>query len=172
MISADHVRLMAKYNRWQNGSVYGAAELLSEEQRQADKGAFFGSIHATLNHILWADQMWMHRFAGSPRPEPAGIEDSRTYYSSWEDLRRERATFDSAIGDWAKNLSDDWLIGDLTWYSSSLHSEIIRPRWMLVTHMFNHQTHHRGQVHCLLTGFGVQPEDTDLPFMPELDNGG
>ncbi len=66
MISTDHVRAMARYNKWMNDKIYGCAAQLSDEERKRDRGAFFKSIHATLNHILWGDQIWMHRLAGTP----------------------------------------------------------------------------------------------------------
>ena len=69
MIGVGYVQRMARYNRWQNENLYTAADALSEEERRRQRGAFFGSIQATLNHLLWADRMWMSRFAGTPRPE-------------------------------------------------------------------------------------------------------
>ena len=68
MILSEYVRLMARYNSWQNGSLYRAADALSDAARREDRGAFFGSIHGTLSHILWGDRMWMNRFAGTERP--------------------------------------------------------------------------------------------------------
>ena len=79
----------------------------------------------------------------------------------------ERAAFDQKIIDWADTVDDAWLAADLTYYSGATKREWTRPRWMLVTHMFNHQTHHRGQVHSMLTQAGGKPSDTDLPFMPD-----
>ena len=67
MIDVHYVRCMARYNRWQNENLYGAADTLSDAERRGDRGAFFGSIHATLNHLLWADRIWMSRLAGTPR---------------------------------------------------------------------------------------------------------
>ena len=69
MITLDYVRTMADYNRWQNGNLYGAADKLTDAQRKEPRGAFFGSIHATLNHLLWGDQIWMSRFANTPKPK-------------------------------------------------------------------------------------------------------
>ena len=74
MIDAGYVRVMARYNRWQNQNLYDIAERLPDEERRRERGAFFGSIHKTLNHLLWADQMWMSRFAGTPKPA-AGIPE-------------------------------------------------------------------------------------------------
>ena len=76
MITPAYVRKMAAYNRWQNQNLYGTAGKLSDEQRKQQRGAFFGSIAGTLSHLLWADQIWMSRFAGTPRPKAAGIPDS------------------------------------------------------------------------------------------------
>jgi uncharacterized damage-inducible protein DinB len=165
MIDPDYAQRMARYNRWQNESLYGVADTLSDAERRRERGAFFGSIHATLNHLLWADQIWMSRLAGTPRPE-GGIPESVSRCAQWSDLKRERGAFDETIIDWADRLDPAWLGGDLTWYSAAAKTELSKPRWLLVTHMFNHQTHHRGQTHCMLTQAGGKPKDTDLPLMP------
>ena len=165
MIDLGYVQCLARYNRWQNENLYAVADRLSDGERRRERGAFFGSIHATLNHLLWADRIWMSRLAGSPRPE-GGIPESVATYSEWNDLKRERAAFDTVIVDWADRLDPASLEGDLTWFSGAIKAELRKPRWLLVTHMFNHQTHHRGQVHCLLTQAGGKPGDTDLFIMP------
>jgi uncharacterized damage-inducible protein DinB len=165
MIDAAYVQRMARYNRWQNENLYGAADALSDAERQRTRGAFFGSIHATLNHLLWGDRIWMSRLAGTPRPQ-GGIPQSVSLYADWNDLKRERAAFDTVIVDWADQLEDASLAGELTWFSGAIKAEVRKPKWLLVTHMFNHQTHHRGQVHCMLTQAGSKPGDTDLPLMP------
>lgn len=167
MISLDHVRTFARYNAWQNVSIYGAAGMLSDAERKEPRGAFFGSIHATLNHLLWGDRMWMSRFAQWPRPAPSNIAQSVDYHARWDDLKSERLETDSKIIAWADALAPDWLAGDLSYFSGAAGRQISKPRWVFVAHMFNHQTHHRGQVHCLLTQMGANPGDTDLPFMPD-----
>lgn len=164
MITPDYVRTMADYNRWQNGNLYGAAGQLTDAQRKEQRGSFFGSIHGTLSHLLWADQIWMSRFAGTPKPKAAGIPDSVAMFESWDELKRERAAFDQVITDWAAGLDGAWLQGDLTWFSGAAGRAVTMSKWKLVTHLFNHQTHHRGQVHCMLTQAGVKPGATDLPF--------
>jgi uncharacterized damage-inducible protein DinB len=166
MIDVAFVRRMARYNRWQNQNLYGAAAGLGEAERQRACGAFFGSIQGTLSHLLWADRMWMSRFAGTPPPE-GGIPQSAALYQDWEVLRRDRAAFDDDIIAWADAFDPAWLDGDLTWYSGAAKREITKPKSVLLTHFFNHQTHHRGQVHCLLTQAGAKPGDTDLPMLPE-----
>jgi uncharacterized damage-inducible protein DinB len=152
---------MARYNKWQNENLYGCADALGDEERKRERGAFFGSIHKTLNHLLWGDRIWMHRFAGTPRPD-GGIPDSVALHADWEELKRARAAFDAAIVAWADALAPQWLEGGLTYYSGAAGREIAKPRWLLVAHLFNHQTHHRGQVHCMLTQAGQKPGVTDL----------
>lgn len=164
MIAADYVRAMASYNRWQNDNLYAAADALTDAQRKEQRGAFFGSIHGTLNHLLWADQMWMSRFAGTAPPKGKRPADSTAECETWVELKAARAAFDDVIISWAGKLDAAWLEGDLTWFSGSAGREVTKPRWLLVTHLFNHQTHHRGQMHCMLTQCGVQPGATDLPF--------
>ena len=169
MILPQYAQLMARYNNWQNKSLFGAADLLTDDQRKLQRGAFFGSIHGTLSHLLFGDMAWMHRFAGTPQPRAKSIAESVVAMPGWAELKRERAAFDAVIQSWADNLDPAWLEGDLTWYSGAMKRDITRPKRVLVAQMFNHQTHHRGQVHCMLTQAGMKPEDTDIPFMPELD---
>ena len=166
MIDLAYVRRMARYNRWQNASLYGVADALSDAERRRERGAFFGSIHKTLSHLLWADQVWMSRFIDVQRPQ-CGIPDSVSLYPEWDGLKRERVAFDDTIANWADRLDAAWLTDDLTYYSGGVGRNITAPKWALITHMFNHQTHHRGQVHCMLTQAGGRPHDTDLPLLPE-----
>jgi uncharacterized damage-inducible protein DinB len=167
MIDGAYVQRMARYNRWQNQNLYGVADALSDDERRRERGAFFGSIHKTLSHLLWADRIQMSRFSDVPKPE-AGIKDSPSLYPDWDGLKRERAAFDHRMIDWADAIDPSWLAADITYFSGAIGRELTRPRWLMVTHLFNHQTHHRGQVHCMLTQAGGRPSDTDLPFMPDL----
>ena len=166
MIDRAYIQRMAHYNRWQNQNLYGVADRLPEAERSRERGAFFGSIHKTLSHILWGDLVWMSRFTGVPRPQ-AGIPESVALYPDWVGLKAERARFDQTIIDWADTVEDAWLSVEQTYYSAATKREWTRPRWVLVTHMFNHQTHHRGQVHGMLTQAGGRPHDTDLTVMPD-----
>jgi len=166
MIDPAYVRRMARYNRWQNENLYGVADQLSDEERRRERGAFFGSIHKTLSHLLWADQVWMSRFIDVKRPQ-GGIPDSVSLYPEWDGLKRERVAFDDTIANWADRLDASWLTDDLTYYSGGVGRNITAPKWVLLTHLFNHQTHHRGQVHCMLTQAGGKPHATDLPALPE-----
>jgi uncharacterized damage-inducible protein DinB len=173
MITPEHVQLMARYNRWQNQNLYDTAAKLTDTQRRQERGAHFGSIHKTLTHLLWADQNWMSRFTGKPSPMfdygaqswPGSPRDSVKLELDWDEVKRQRAAFDQIIIDWAAGVDPAWLGQVFEWTHSSGRLNR-QPFWVLVTHMFNHQTHHRGQVHALLTGLGAQPDDTDLPLMP------
>ncbi len=161
MITPSYAQTMARYNAWQNRSLYAAADGLSDDARRLDRGAFFSSIHRTFCHILWGDLIWMSRFAGTPKPE-GGIKTSGELVLDWSDLKAQRVAFDQTIIDWTKTLDASWLAGDLTWFSGAANAELTAPRGLLLTHMFNHQTHHRGQVHAMLTAVGAKPDDTDL----------
>jgi uncharacterized damage-inducible protein DinB len=156
---------MARYNTWQNASVYAACEQLSDAQRSEDRGAFFGSIHATLNHILWADQIWLSRFGAAPLPAKRSIAEGLSLCDDWDALSAERRRFDKVIETWADAVDPPALEGELTWLSGATGREMTRPKALIVTHIFNHQTHHRGQVSAVLTGFGVKTSVTDLPFL-------
>jgi uncharacterized damage-inducible protein DinB len=166
MIDGAYVQRMARYNRWQNENLYGVADRLPDEERRRERGAFFGSIQHTLSHLLWADRIWMSRFTDVPKPT-GGIAESIGLYPDWDVLKHEREAFDRAIIGWADGVDETWLAADYVYYSGATNRQWRRPRWVLVTHMFNHQTHHRGQVHCMLTQAGTRPGDTDLPFMPD-----
>lgn len=167
MITPAWARLMAAYSTEMNLRVYAAASTLTDAQRQQDRGAFFGSIHGTLSHLMWGDATWMSRFAGWPAPA-CGIKDSPSLHPDWAAMHTARRDLDARIEAWAAALDPAWLEGRLGWFSGALGREVTRPRWVLLVHFCNHQTHHRGQVHALLTGLGVATGDTDLPFiLPE-----
>jgi uncharacterized damage-inducible protein DinB len=166
MISVDYVRTFARYNRWQNAAVIALAAQLSEADLRADRGAFFGSILGTLNHLLWGDRMWMSRLDGWTVP-PGGIRDSVALCPTLAAWTADRQRADGRLVAWADRLRPAQLRGELRWHSGALGREVERPVALCVAHMFNHQTHHRGQVHAMLTAAGLSPPDTDLFVMPE-----
>lgn len=166
MPSQEYAISMARYNLWQNQNLIKAASTLSDEQRQQDNGAFFGSIQKTFSHILWADMLWLSRFASTQAPE-GGIPQSMDLIKNWSKFSDQRAAFDNQILQWAKKVDPDWFEGDLSWFSGAINREISKPKKMLVLQLFNHQTHHRGQIHAMLTAAGARSDDTDVPFMPD-----
>jgi len=167
MIDPAYVQRMARYIRWQNANLYGVADTLSDEERRRERGAFFGSIHKTLSHLLWADLTWMSRFSSEVAKPQAGIPESVSLYPDWDDLKQKRVAFDGTMIAWADALDGAALAGELSYYSRGAGRDMTVPKWSAVTHMFNHQTHHRGQVHCMLTQVGAKPHTTDLPALPE-----
>nr|WP_283949584.1 DinB family protein [Limobrevibacterium gyesilva] len=155
---------MAAYNAEANRRWYAAAGGLTDAQRRAPCGAFWDSIHGTLNHLLWADGQWMSRFAGWPKPVQ-GIRQSDALFADFAELAAARVRIDADISAWAAGLDQAWLDQDLVYFSGAAQREMRRPRALLVMHMFNHQTHHRGQAHALLTRFDADTGDTDLPLV-------
>ena len=169
MIDPAHIQLMARYSGWMNGKLYTACAQLSDEKRREDLGAFFGSIHLTLNHILHGDRMFLSRFEGKDETfAPLGTD----LYPDFEALRRERRSTDEHVQAWAKHVEPTWLEQTLTYTSMSDGKTRTVPHWVLVTHMFNHGTHHRGQITTLLSQLGVDVGQTDIPFMPMFSHEG
>ena len=166
MITPTYCLTMARYNRWQNRCVIDASETLPPEALTAPRGAFWGSVLGTLSHLLWGDLVWMSRFDGGPKPALA-LADSADLCADWADWRRERQAADGRIVDWAGRLTDAELAGELFWHSAVLRRAVSKPKALCVAHFFNHQTHHRGQVHALLTAAGARTADTDLFVMPD-----
>ena len=165
MVTPEWVRLMAAYNAEMNARFYAAAATLPAGELTRDRGAFFGSIQATLNHLLWADRVWMARFAGWPKPA-GGIRESVGLHAAFSELAEARRQADGGIVAWAAALTPAALEGELRWFSGAAQREVSRPRGLLVAHLFNHQTHHRGQVHAMLTAAGARTGDTDLWLVP------
>ena len=161
MITPDYVRLMAAYNAEMNRRLYCAAANLTDAERKADRGAFWQSIHGTLVHLYWGDCQWMSRFDGWTKPD-ASIKQSATMIADFDVLRATRVKADADIEAWASRVDQAWLAEDLVWFSGAAQRELRRPKGKLVTHLFNHQTHHRGQAHALLTACGQDTGDTDL----------
>jgi uncharacterized damage-inducible protein DinB len=156
---------LAKYNSWMTEKAYAAADQMSDEARREDRGAFFKSVHSTLNHLLFGDRAWMRHFTGHDyHVGPMGGD----IYADYEELKRAHREICTDIETFAGGLTREWLEGSLEWTSRSDGKTRSRPRWLCLTHMFNHQTHHRGQLSTLLTQAGIDIGKTDLPFMPDL----
>jgi uncharacterized damage-inducible protein DinB len=164
MISAEYCRLMARYNTWQNASLVTAADGLTNEDRWKDRGAFFQSIAATLNHLYWADALILERLKGNERPEET-IKHSLTSPSDWDAFKALRLRRNEEIEEWSARLLDADLNGMLVWYPGDGSTRIEKPKTLCAVQLFNHQTHHRGQVHAMLTAAGAEPEPTDLHIL-------
>ena len=158
-----YARTMATYNRWMNDRIYEVCAGLSDAQRKRDLGAYFRSIHGTLNHLLLADRVWLGRFTDSPF-HATGLDQE--LYAAFDELRTERRRTDEAIMRWVDGLKPDDLTGQLSYTSMVRPQPKQTPFWLALVHLFNHQTHHRGQVTTLIMQSGVDPGVTDLIWMP------
>ena len=161
MITPAYMRTMAAYNAEMNRRLYSAAARLSDDERRQPRGAFWGSIHGTLTHILWGDRQWMSRFDNWPKPATS-IRESAGMIADFTELMHARERADGEITRWAHKVDDAWLDDELTWFSGAANREVTAPKRLLVAHFFNHQTHHRGQAHAMLTAAGQATGDTDL----------
>lgn len=166
MIDRTYCQTMASYNRWMNQKLYAICAELSEEERTRDLGAFFGSVHGTLNHLLFGDIAWLLRFTGQSL---AGLKMGEDLHAEFADLRQHRQQTDEVLVNWAGAIAPQWLEQPFEFTSQVDGKVRVLPTWVLVTHLFNHQTHHRGQVTTLLKQLGHDPGVTDLPFLPTLD---
>jgi uncharacterized damage-inducible protein DinB len=161
LVTSAYVRTMAAYNAEMNRRLYDAAARIPGADRRRDRGAFWGSLHGTLCHLVWGDLMWMSRFDDWEKPDVAQ-KASAGLIANFEELRRKRIDTDEGISRWAVRVTDDWLGEEQVWFSASIQQELRQPRSLLVAHFFNHQTHHRGQAHALITACGEKTGDTDL----------
>lgn len=157
----QNYQMLAAYNAWANRLVYAAAADLSESELHHDIGAFFGSIFATLSHILTADRIWLNRFTGEG-PKPTALNERP--YDRFEDLRSARVEEDERIVRYAQGLTAEQLDGDFTYTPVTSPELVSHKLWPALTHFFNHQTHHRGQVHAGLTGMGKPSLSLDLIY--------
>ena len=157
-------RLMADYNRWMNQRLYAIAARLSDDDRRRNRGAFFKSIHGTLNHLLVADWLWLSRMTGEPN---AVISLDQELYTDFDELARARVTADDRIDRFVASLTPVRLAEFIAYRRlSGNRAEIVQPLSLALMQLFNHQTHHRGQVSTLLMQCGIDPGVTDLPAMP------
>ncbi|WP_201860643.1 DinB family protein [Microvirga soli] len=155
----QHFAMMAGYNAWCNERLYEVAAQLSEADYRADRGAFFKSVHGTLNHILVADRIWMRRFTGEGEA-PNRLD--AILFESFAELRAAREKEDARIVAYIDRLSDADLAGRFRYRTITNPKDVEQPLAPALMHFFNHQTHHRGQVHCLLTGLGRESPALDL----------
>lgn len=160
-----HARVMAQYNRWMNERLYALCAGMPDEERKRDRGAFFGSIHRTLNHLIYADSAFLARFKGEAPPY---TKPDAEIHSEFAALREARVSLDASLIAWVESLDSAWFTAPFTYRSFVDGALRTLPGWVLVTHLFNHQTHHRGQITTLLSQAGVDPGVTDLPWLPGL----
>ncbi|MGO6942184.1 DinB family protein [Rhizobium johnstonii] len=156
-----HYRMFAAYNRWANTQVYAAAAELGDAEFRNDRGAFFGSLHRTLNHLLVADRIWMKRFTGTGEA-PTTLD--AVLFEELDALAAARKAEDERIIDWTGMLDEKTLAANFTYLTVVQPAEITQPLSSALAHFFNHQTHHRGQCHMTLTALGKPSLMLDLIY--------
>ncbi|MFC3675264.1 DinB family protein [Ferrovibrio xuzhouensis] len=157
----QHARRFARYNRWANARVYDACAALAPEDYYAARPSFFGSLHTTLNHILVGDSIWLGRFKGSPPPHITAL--NQILHADFASLRTARSAKDAEIIAFCDGLDDAALEGTFT-YTNTRGQTFTDPLFPPLMHFFNHQTHHRGQVHGLLSHAGASPPELDMIY--------
>jgi len=165
MSAAAHYRMFAHYNAWANGRLYDATAKLSDDQYRADRGAFFKSVHGTLNHLLVTDRIWMRRFTGEG-DAPDRLD--AILFERFAELRAAREAEDRRITAYVEGLDDRRIEGAIKYRRVSSPQEFEQQLAPALAHWFNHQTHHRGQVHALLTGLAGQAPELDLLYFQRL----
>jgi uncharacterized damage-inducible protein DinB len=157
----QHFAMMAGYNAWANKRLYEACGALSEQDRRAGLGAFFGSLHGTLSHLLVADRIWLARFAGQPAPHAALDE---TPWERFADLRAAREAEDARIEAFVAALTPEALEGVIAYAPITRPIAVRQTLGSALAHVFNHQTHHRGQCHAMLTRVAQVAPPLDLIY--------
>lgn len=163
VIAIETFRTLARYNRWMNERLYGVCAGISDAERKRDRGAFFKSLHGTLNHLLLADKLWMGRFVDRPFRVDALDQE---LYADFDALRAERARMDEEILAFTASLDDAALEQDFRFTTLVNPGEHVFAFRHVLLHFFNHQTHHRGQLTTLIKQAGHEPGVTDLMWLP------
>jgi len=174
----NYLTRMARYNQWMNRRLYDKVQLLPADEIAKDRGDFFGSILGTLNHILVADLFWLRRFSSSqqckdalaPMREmtmPSSLRD--VLFNDIQILRSKREEMDALILNFSATWNEEMLASPIR-YRNMAGEKHQQPLGALLQHLFNHQTHHRGQVTTLLFQGGIDPEATDLLVMMMEEN--
>ncbi|GFE67785.1 DinB family protein [Chroococcus sp. FPU101] len=163
MQGLDYIKTLCSYNCWMNEKIYSICQNIPDAVRKEDKGAFFKSIHGTLNHILLADRIWLGRFKNNLF-KVNSLEQE--LYSDFVTLWQERQKTDQDIENWINNLTEHQLAQPFRYHSIVRKKDHTYLLGHLVLHFFNHQTHHRGQVTTLIKQVGYEPGVTDLLWLP------
>jgi uncharacterized damage-inducible protein DinB len=164
----QHFMMFAAYNAWANARIYEAASNLGKEEFGRDAGAFFKSMRGTLNHILVADRIWLKRFTGEG-DAPAALDT--ILYIDFPKLRVARQAEDKRLLDWIDSRSDKALAGRFTYMTVTDMRTVSQRLAPALSHLFNHQTHHRGQAHTILTALGKDAPSLDLIYFQRTEEG-
>lgn len=161
-------KMFAAYNAWANRLVYAAASKLDRPSFEKDTGAFFRSMKGTLNHLLVADRIWFKRFTGEG-DAPRHLDG--ILFDEFEPLRAAREAEDARIIRWISGLSDADIADTFTYTPVTNPQPVTQRLAPALSHIFNHQTHHRGQAHMILTSLGQPSLALDLIYFQRTDAG-
>src|SRR4051812_46954433 len=155
---------MALYSKWQNEKLIGLCDGLGDAARCQDRGMFFGSIHATLDHILMVDRvLWAFASTGEPI---RNFDPDTKLFDDYEALKRERLAFDDRIIEEIRAHPPDWLDRTISFHHPRLGRQRTHPSQFPLMQMFNHGTHHRAQITAEMHRMGIDYGNTDLPYNP------
>jgi len=155
----DHYRMFAAYNAWANRALYEEVGKLEDSDYRRDLGAFFGSLHGTLNHLLAADRIWMKRFTGAGEAPP---RLDTILHEDFQGLWAARQVEDARLAAFIETLTEEKIGANFTYSPLTSPAIVTHPLGPALTHVFNHQTHHRGQCHAMLTMVGGPSITLDL----------
>jgi len=157
-----HFVMMAKYNAWANARLFRMAGTLQDELYRKEVGAYFKSLHGTLNHLLAADRIWLRRLTGvGDHPDKLNA----ILFDDLPSLHAARVEEDARIIGFVQGLAESAFEEVLDYRTLNGTPQSQRRREILA-HLFNHETHHRGQAHAILTVLGVtEPDPLDLLIM-------
>lgn len=157
----DHMNMFAGYNQWANGKLYDAAGLLSDEDFYRDCAVAFSSMHGTLNHILGGDMIWMSRLQNKPAP---ALSLDTILHETLAGLRIARQGVDRDIVHYVAGLDETQLSAQINYTPLTAPEPVTQTRLSALSHLFNHQTHHRGQAHAILTRLTGEAPALDLLY--------
>lgn len=165
MSTYKHIAMeLARYNKWQNSVVFELCDALDQTELDLDRGAFFASLSGTLNHVLYTDHVlleYIHN--GEP---PSSFKPTTILHETFSDLWKARQDLDEAIIQIVDEATETWIDETFSFYSADKSAIRTRPRALIISQMFNHQTHHRSQVTHMLHQLGLNYGSTDMPFNP------
>ena len=163
MITPAYVAEMAAYARWQNDTIYRICDEMGEDERQRDRGMFFGSLHHTLDHICLVNRSILSYLDGVMSER---VPFDQIVWPDWEALKATRLMQDDALAAGGRDWTEAWLAEEIVMQSPRFDDPPAFARWVMVVQLFNHQTHYRSQVTSALHAMGIDYGATDIPWRP------
>ena len=166
MTTITNFQLLANFNTWANTKIFSSCKELDDTEYKKDRGAFFSSIHGTLNHLLVVDRAYISRIEGKDHNLKSL---DQILYENLFQLEKARIKEDKHLVDLVNNLSEESINKEITYKSFETGKNTYTINTILIT-LLNHQTHHRGQIHNMLSQAGIKPPQIDIPDFIETRN--